>query len=330
MIDIRDLIVNQGFAKAILGSGGGSGSANIENKTITENGTYTASDGVDGFNPVTVNVDRTKITILKEQEFSGFYLNENYGYIYDLNDPDFTIEEGKEYIVSWDGVSYPVTAVDSNTFIANSILLGNGTAANLPGNNEPFAIGHMGHAVSFLAFTDPKESHRVGIYKKAVQLQEKTITENGEYTADDGFDALGKVLVEVASSGGSKVLRSLKTFSGNGTHQVTVEHGLGVTPDIALCFCSTSNSTASSIVMVIGSRKAVYDLDMGLAGNRIFTLSSSKNFHPGTISGSCIDSPDGTYFYDANSQTISIQGPGTNIKFTSGQTYYLYCFAGLI
>lgn len=31
-------------------------SANIESKTITENGTYTAPSGVDGYNPITVNV----------------------------------------------------------------------------------------------------------------------------------------------------------------------------------------------------------------------------------------------------------------------------------
>lgn len=59
MINIRDLIVNQGFAKAILGGG----SAKVEEKTITENGTYTAPDGVDGFNPVTVAVPTPEIKL---------------------------------------------------------------------------------------------------------------------------------------------------------------------------------------------------------------------------------------------------------------------------
>ena len=40
----------------VKGGGGGGGSANIQPLTVTENGTYTATGGVDGYSPVSVNV----------------------------------------------------------------------------------------------------------------------------------------------------------------------------------------------------------------------------------------------------------------------------------
>lgn len=38
---------------------------------------------------------------------------------------------------------------------------------------------------------------------KPINLQDKTITENGTYTADDGYDGIGTVVVEVSGSGDS-------------------------------------------------------------------------------------------------------------------------------
>lgn len=43
----------------VKGGGGGGGSANIQPLTVTENGTYTATGGVDGYSPISVNVSGT-------------------------------------------------------------------------------------------------------------------------------------------------------------------------------------------------------------------------------------------------------------------------------
>lgn len=42
----------------------------------------------------------------------------------------------------------------------------------------------------------------VNVPDRKINLQNKTVTENGTYTADSGYDGLGNVTVDVASSGG--------------------------------------------------------------------------------------------------------------------------------
>ena len=46
---------------------------------------------------------------------------------------------------------------------------------------------------------------KISNIKTTPKLQNKTITENGTYTADSGYDGLGSVSVEVESSGGGGV-----------------------------------------------------------------------------------------------------------------------------
>lgn len=54
----------------------------------------------------------------------------------------------------------------------------------------------------------------------APNLQNKTLTENGRYTADDGYDGLGEVTVDVAG-GGSLETNKEVTLTENGTAEIT-------------------------------------------------------------------------------------------------------------
>jgi hypothetical protein len=49
----------------------GGDEANIESLNITHNGTYTASGGVDGYSPITVNVQGISIGVLDETAYVG-------------------------------------------------------------------------------------------------------------------------------------------------------------------------------------------------------------------------------------------------------------------
>lgn len=61
-------------------------------------------------------------------------------------------------------------------------------------------------------------------------LQEKTITENGEYTPDDGYDGLSKVTVAVPNviPDGYIVPSGTKNITENGTHDVTAYEKVNV------------------------------------------------------------------------------------------------------
>ena len=63
------------------------------------------------------------------------------------------------------------------------------------------------------------------------KLQNKTITENGTYQADNGYDALRSVTVEVASSGGSEgiIYRNLKESLATGVSLNTISFSCSYT-----------------------------------------------------------------------------------------------------
>ena len=79
----------------------------IEEKTITENGTYNAPSGVDGFNPVIVNVPQTTLTTLNVTENGTYNAPSNSGY----SQVNVNVSKG----VSFKNVNTPYYNTDSSS-----------------------------------------------------------------------------------------------------------------------------------------------------------------------------------------------------------------------
>lgn len=180
---------------------------------VTENGTYTAPNGVDGFDTVEVNIDATKITIFPETELTESLYDSNYGYVVTLQPTPFTMTLGDNYYVKWDGVEHECVAKDGSAILPDTVFVGNDAVLGQPDSGEPFVIAVVQGLVAFvicLMDTAPTvHTLKIRTDVPGIVLQDKTITENGTYTADEGFDGLGEVTVEVAGSGGEDYFTAL-------------------------------------------------------------------------------------------------------------------------
>lgn len=78
----------------------------------------------------------------------------------------FTLELGKQYVVVWGDSQHNVVAMDASIMMENAVYLGNGTALEMDGNNEPFIIGVLPeYGVIFISLEENISSRMVGIYQ---------------------------------------------------------------------------------------------------------------------------------------------------------------------
>lgn len=110
----------------------------------------------------------TETEILPEQTLEAFVLNNVYGaYHKYLSPAPFTLNEGQEYIVIWDGISYTQTAFATYSDGSLCVVIGN-TILTGTDSGEPFCIIYDAtNGVAHFAATDNAESHTVRIYQQA-------------------------------------------------------------------------------------------------------------------------------------------------------------------
>lgn len=259
----------------------------LQDKEITENGSYSADAGFDGLGTVTVNIpDPTKTVILAEQEIPGFAYVEDSGLslymLPTLSPAPFILNDGETYYVRWDGTEYECVA----SIVEGVVLIGNGGIIGLPSTGEPFAALYDPTRNALDVVTSQEgESHTVGIWQKVsqeIKLQDKTITENGEYTADSGFDGLGKVIVDVLQNASSGKLQ-YKSFycSAQSVLGFKVEVDFGFKPDIILLYLgagSIGNKPTSCALFYLGASQA-FEANVASRSMQIGYLSASGTYY---------------------------------------------------
>lgn len=180
----------------------------LGSKSITENGTYTpqASEGVDGYNSVTVNVqpplqDKT----IRED---GTYTADQ-GY-YGLG--TVTVDTGIKCVEITEAAYNALPQKDQNTYygITDSVPTGEAVTDTITTNGTyQYAPGAGYNAISNATIT-------VNVPTVAANLDSKVITANGTYTPPTGTDGWDEISVAVPSD--QKPEETLtQTISQNGT-----------------------------------------------------------------------------------------------------------------
>lgn len=224
--DIREAIINKGvdvgeddpfrsYAEKIGEIEGGE--VHNQDKTITENGTYTADAGYTGLGQVVVDVPSEE-PVLETLNVSanGTYTPSGNVDGYDevvVDVPEATLGE---LSVTENGV-YEPTSVDGYNRVEVDV-------------NPPLQDKTITTNGTYTADSGYYGLDEVTVDIDTVNNQDKTITENGTYTADSGYTGLGTVIVDTPV-----VNNEDKTIRVNGTYTAGAGYtGLGeVVVDVA-------------------------------------------------------------------------------------------------
>lgn len=140
-------------------------SVDIQPLDITENGLYTAPDGV-AYSPITVNVPITDKELFPTEEISPFSQHPELPVYWLAEGHLFTLTIGETYSVDWDGETYTCVAQDLSSMGEGYVGIGNLSLAGGSSNNEPFAIVDALTTTMFMSADTTSTSHTIRVYQK--------------------------------------------------------------------------------------------------------------------------------------------------------------------
>ena len=238
------MIINA-IAIANGGSGGNTRPPVLEELNATSNGIYTPSDGVDGFNPVNVDVQpnlQTKsVEITSNGQStvvadSGFYGLESVGLNVNVPIPTFQTEEltatnNGTYTPSTDGYSKVSVNVQPNLQTKSVEITSNGQST-VVADSDYYGLDSV--------------NLNINVPIPTFQTEELTATNNGTYTpSTDGYS---KVTVNVQPKLQAKATTT--TITANGTNTISV------TPDSNYDGLSSASVTITTNVQSSGGSSA--------------------------------------------------------------------------
>lgn len=144
----------------------------------------------------------------------------------------------------------------------------------------------------------------------------------------EGVDIAG-IIGTLVSGGGGNVVSSFKSFKPTSTTSVTVEHGLGVIPDIVIVYRASTSMSTKKMYLYLGASSKALNAGIKFPGTlAAYLYSTSSNSYYDSDTG-CIDRTGSYPLTDANESTITVNSYSAGYLDTSA-TYRMWCIGGLV